>query len=156
MEVSDGQKYQARGDCGNAAWRAQIDAVELSELTPARIQAWKNQYLSVAASSPEGDRNARTTVNSVSRNAKALFSRRILPFLAEEIDLPDPLPFAGITMERQPSLRYRSRIDGKKLLKEAKKTLRTEGTEAYKIFLLSLVCGLRVSEIDWLWRAPAL
>ena len=154
MEVSDGKKYRARGECGNTAWRAQIDAVPLSELTPERIQMWKNEYLQAAASTPEGDRNARTTMNSVIRNAKALFSRRILPFLAKEIDLPDPLPFEGITMERQPSLRYRSRIDAKKLLKEAKKTLRTECPEAYKIFLLSLVCGLRISEIDWLlWDA---
>lgn len=150
MEISDGKKYQARGECGHEAWRAQIDSVPLAELTPARVQAWKNAYLEAAASENNGDRNARTTINSIVRNAKALFSRRILPFLKQELDLPHPLPFEGITMERQPSLRYRSRIDAKKLLKAAKTTLRAECPEAYKIFLLSLVCGLRVSEIDWL------
>ena len=37
--------------------------------------------------------------NSILRNSKALFSRKLMPFLSEEIELSNPLPFDAIISE---------------------------------------------------------
>jgi len=74
----------------------------------------------------------------------------MLPFVPEEVELPSPLPFEGIQLEKQPSNRYKSKIDASSILAEADKTLAKNNPEAYKILLLALVCGLRISEIDFL------
>lgn len=93
-------------------------------------------------------------MNSLIRNAKALFSKKLLPFLEGDLDLPSPLPFDGVTMEKPPSLRYRSKIDAKSILALSHKELKKCHQEPYKALLLALVCGLRVSEIDHLlWTA---
>ncbi len=152
MQIEDGQKYQSRGACGTEVWRQRIDAVSLHDLTPGKIQTWKQEFLQKANRASK--RQAVTTVNSLIRNAKALFSKKLLPFLERDLDLPAPLPFEGVPMEKPPSQRYRSRIDAKKILANAYDGLKDEHPEAYKILLLAGVCGLRVSEIDWLpWAA---
>ena len=119
-----------------------------------KVTAWKNAYLLKAASDSEKAKSARTTVNSLIRNSKALFSKKILPFLAQELDLPDPLPFEKVTMEKPPSMRYVSQIDARAILASANDTLATKDTEAFKVLLLACMCGLRISEIDHLlWTA---
>ena len=45
VEMPDQKKYESRGDCGYKAWRQQVDAVLLEDLTPARIQEWKQAFL---------------------------------------------------------------------------------------------------------------
>lgn len=50
--------------------------------------------------------------------------------------------------------RYHSRVNTQQLIDEAEQELRYDQPEAYKIFTLALVCGLRVSEIDHLlWES---
>ena len=50
-----------------------------------------------------GEDSARFAI----RSARALFSRRIVRRLAEaNVTLPEPLPFAGVELERQGSTRY--------------------------------------------------
>jgi len=57
-------------------------------------------------------------------------------------------------MEKAPSVRYKSKIDAKVILKNSSHELKETNPESYKILLLALVCGLRVSEIDHLlWQA---
>ena len=51
-------------------------------------------------------------------------------------------------IDKNPSFRYHSTIDAKELLGVAHKQLATEDGEAYKVFLLALMCGLRRAEID--------
>ena len=152
MQIEDGKKFQSRGDCGTEIWRQQIDAVSLHELTPERILAWKQSYLQNTPKASK--RQATTTVNSLIRNAKALFSKKLLPFLEGALDLPSPLPFEDVPMEKAPSKRYRSKIDAKEILANAGNELKDQHPESYKILLLACICGLRVSEIDWLpWEA---
>ncbi len=154
IEVPDDNKYQSRGDCGFKEWRKQIDEVPLADLTPSGIQAWKQSYLKQAGRSADAQRKAITTVNSLIRNAKALFSKKLLPFLEEDLKLPSPLPFEGVTMEKPPSPRYRSKMDAKGILTLSHSELKDKHPEPYKALLLALVCGLRVSEIDHLlWTA---
>ena len=134
------------------AWKAKVDAIPLSKLTPERVLEWKASY--IKSRSPETRQRAKTTLNTSIKNAKALFATKYLKTIGRRIDLPDPLPFEGVMMEKQPSSRYQSKIDAGFLLEEAERELQFDFPASYKIFLLGLMCGLRRSEIDTLlWSA---
>jgi integrase len=146
-------KYIARGS-HSEDWRKMVDAVELETITPADVMAWKNQRLRDAEADALAKRRAVVTVNSLIRNAKSLFGKRVLPFVAQSLKLPSPLPFDGVTLEKAPSMRYVSKIDPYALLATAKEELSESEPESFKVLVLALVCGLRRSEIDnLLWRA---
>jgi len=67
--------------------------------------------------------------------------------------MPDPLPFADAQFEPRPSTKYRSTFDIAELVRSATEEL-VHDTEAYKVFLLSSMAGLRRKEIDLLeWSA---
>lgn len=151
--IQDGRKFDAfKG--GTQEWRERVDAVPLSSLLPADIQAWKTRRLRASETDPLAKRRAIVTVNSLIRNAKALFGKKVLPFIEQKIVVPRPLPFDDVSMEKSPSLRYTSKIDAYALLARAKDELAQGEPEAFKVLLLALVCGLRRSEIDHLlWRA---
>jgi len=135
-----------------AAWLDQVDSIYVSSLTPDAIQRWKQKHLA-EQSNPKAQKQATITVNSLIRNARSLFSKRILPHLRAEISLPLTLPFDSIMMEASTSRRYHSQIDAKDIIAKASNELPSHKPEAYKIFLLALICGLRVSEIDYLQKA---
>jgi integrase len=149
---SDGKFDAYQG--GMKKWRAKVDAVLLDAITPAGILAWKNKRLRDAENDPLVKRRAVVTVNSLIRNAKALFGKKLLPFIEQSISLPRPLPFDGVPLEKEPSLRYISKMDPYAILASAKEELATAEPEAFKVMILALVCGLRRAEIDnLLWRA---
>ncbi len=148
FEIDDGRKFDAFMG-GRAAWVKQIDSTPIAELTPSRVQSWKTRFLAKAKTHQERNRTV-VTVNSVLRNAKALLSKKLLPFIRAEIELPSPLFFEGVTAEKEPSLRYKSRIDASEILRCAKADLAVVNPEAYKLLLLTLVFGLRRSEADTL------
>ncbi len=150
LKLADWETTRKAGLLNLEEWKQMVDSVELERLTPTEIQKWKQRYLSEHKSTKQ----SITTINSLVRNAKSLFATKLLPFISEEISLPSPLPFDGVLMEKQPSYRYHSKIDAKRILARADSNLSTEDPEAYKILLLSLVCGLRISEVDYLlWTA---
>lgn len=139
---------------GAEAWRTKVDAISLSKVTRSDIIAWKNERLRDAVSDPLQKRRAIVTVNSLLRNSKALFAKKIMPFLSTSILLPAELPFAGAGLKKNPSLRYVSHIDPDAILSLAEKELKDVKPEAFKAPVLALVCGLRRSEIDnLLWRS---
>jgi integrase len=150
--IQDGRKFDAfKG--GTKEWRERVDAVPLASLLPADVQAWKNRRLRAAEADPLAKRRAITTVNSLIRNAKALFGKKVLPFVEQKITVPRPLPFDDVGMEKGPSLRYVSKVDAYAILARAKDELAENEPEAFKVLILALVCGLRRSEIDHLlWR----
>jgi integrase len=128
--------------------------VKLESIKPADIVAWKNRRLRDAEGDPLTKRRAIVTVNSLIRNSKALFGKKILPFIENDFVIPRPLPFDGVTLEKPPSMRYVSRMDPYAILASAKEELAESDQEAFKVMILALVCGLRRSEIDnLLWRA---
>jgi integrase len=139
---------------GLIKWRAKVDAVAMDTITPAEILAWKNKRLRGAETDPLAKRRAIVTVNSLMRNAKSLFGKKLLPFIEQSITLPRPLPFDGVALEKEPSLRYISKIDPIAILAKAREELAETEPEAFKVMILALVCGLRRAEIDnLLWRA---
>ena len=86
-----------------------------SEITPAKVQAWRQSRLKEAGRDASAKRSAAVTVNSTIRNAKALFSEKILKFIREEVELPSQLPFEGVKAEKVGSLRYQSKINAQEL-----------------------------------------
>jgi integrase len=125
----------------------------LDVVTPTKIQGWKAGFLKAAGADPVSQKTARVSVNAFLRNAKALFSPKLLTFIGD-LKLPDPLPFAGVAFEKPRSLRYRSTIDPEKLLAAAQTELAANHPEQFKIFVLALLAGLRRNEIDKLpWSA---
>lgn len=151
-DIMDIPKGNARKNHPNQhiRWQDEIDAVALEKITPAKIQQWRQANISQFSDDPIAKRKRTVTTNSQIRNGKALFSKRILPFIKQELELPDPLPFEDVQAEKVGSLRYHSRIDARKLMEDAETEVKDRYPESYKIFLLALVCGLRVSEIDHL------
>jgi integrase len=152
-KISSAGKFDAyQGGMQN--WRAKVDAVAMDTITPAEILAWKNKRLRSAEADPLAKRRAIVTVNSLMRNAKSLFGKKLLPFVEQSITLPRPLPFDGVSLEKEPSLRYISKIDPFAILSKAREELAETKPEAFKVMILALVCGLRRAEIDnLLWRA---
>lgn len=137
---------------GASQWRAKVDAVPLSMLTPAAVVEWRNRRLK-AVSRNSAKNSMAVTVNSVLRCSKALVSNKVRRFVAEKLELPSPLWFEDVPMVPEPSLRYNSKIDQAKLIAQANAELRNQQPELFKAFLLCFVLGLRRSEADnLLWK----
>jgi len=151
---------------GSEQWQRKIDAVSLEQLTPEKIIVWRARFLKSVGQDPLSQEKAQITVNSILRNAKALFSSKYVKHLS--FTLPHN-PFEGIHIGSATTRRYKSRINFKKLASNAKQELlvkipsindnshpdeKRALEEAYsklqqfKILLLALGCGLRRQEID--------
>ncbi len=147
----DKGKYDYRAG-GHKAWLASVDATKLSAITPDRVQAYKVAHLRAAGTSPAQQLSAARSVNSYIRCARCLFSKDILKFV--KLRLPNPLPFDGVELEDQGSMRYKSKIKLELLVAAARNELRDQHPESYKALLLGLMAGLRRAEIDMLeWNA---
>jgi integrase len=167
----DKSKYFA--GTGSNAFRAKIDEVSLSDLSPAKINAWMRKYIS-RAKDEEEIRSRKITVNSIIRNSKSLFSPKLLVFVACEyagkktVSSKDGLanlkgrlviphnPFEDVSLEKVGKRKYnakRAGIDIRMIFSSAQKELIKHGPDQYKIFLLAVVAGLRRGEIDCLeWK----
>jgi integrase len=137
---------------GRDAWVKRVNTVRLSAITPAKIQAWRVAFVK-RASDPGARASASRTVNSYLRCARSLFSPKIVRFVSEKLELPDPLPFQGLKVERPRAPKYQGRIDVPLLITAAKNELRNSNPNAYVCFLLAIGAGLRKGEIDSLrWQ----
>lgn len=134
-------------------WRSKVDKVPLSYLTADRVRKWQKTEVAKAGHDPVKIRKVEHTVNSAIRNARSLFSRKIIDLLPD-FELPTPLPFEGVDLLKASTMRYRSQIDVGQLISAAETELAEQHAEEYKIFLLSLFAGLRRNEIDkLLWES---
>ena len=132
--------------------RAAIDATSLSVITPEAVQAWRLGFLARAQGDATRERSARTSCNSIIRQARSLFAPKVVKFLGS-LRLPQPLPFAGVEFFPRESTRYISRIDAGGLLRTAQRKLAGKDPDSFLVILLALVAGLRRGEIDQLlWR----
>ena len=150
LAVSKSKKRYGRTQA--KAYRRQVDAAPLTILTPEAIQAWRIRYVKQAGENPARQRSARISCNSAIRQARALFSRKVMKFIGG-VALPDPLPFTGAEFYPRESMRYQSKLEPAALLQSAKDDLSDSDPEAFKALLLALGAGLRRGEIDrLLWR----
>jgi hypothetical protein len=146
----DAHKYG--GGQGRKDWLENVHAVKLSTPTPKAIQEWKRSFIAKAGSDPVSQRSAKVSVNSFLRFARSLFSPKVLAHLA--LELPNPLPFAGCQFEPGQNMKYRSTFDVQVLVGSACDELAIGDPEAFKVFLLGAMVGLRRREIDLLeWNS---
>jgi hypothetical protein len=124
---------------GRDEWLAKIHGIRLSEITPAKIQKWKQSFLAAARDDPLALRKARISVNTLLRRSRSLFSRKVLRQLP--LRLPSPLPFDGVEFEPRQSMKYRSNFNVLDLIKLANKELRPSDPPVYMIFLLGVAGG---------------
>jgi hypothetical protein len=133
-----------------------IYAIKLSNITRDKIESWMMGTLqSKVKLHPSKRSSICATINKLVRNAKALFSKKVLMVigLAETV----VSPFKGIKFLTEGSHRHTSTFDPKLLVQAAEKELRTNNPEAFKIFINALCAGLRRNEIDKLpWRQVSL
>jgi integrase len=140
---------------GADKWREKVDSVKLTAIKPELIQGWRLDYVKKAGNEPDAIATAKVSANSIMRQAKSLFSKKVLKFVAERFPLPSPLPFEGVEFfgKLRSHYRYQSKIDAPKLLAEAMEELAPDKLEPFKILVLALCCGLRRNEIDkLLWN----
>jgi integrase len=143
----DVKKYDAYHG-GRTEWLNRVHSISLDQVTPTRIQKWKQSFLAKAGSEALALRKARISVNSLMRRARSLFSAKILRHL--QLEIPVVNPFEGVEFEPRQSMKYRSRVDIGKILEAANESLRSSDPECYAIFLLAVAAGLRRKEIDLL------
>lgn len=138
-------------------WRDRVHAVKLSDLTPDVIERWKRAYLGRVGNDPIKRRHASTSLNTILRNAKSLFSPKVTRFL--EFDSDFKSPFQGVAFEPRQSMKYRSEVKLADVLQWAfhgdeKRKLPALPVEQMKVLLLAAIAGLRRNEIDKLmWTA---
>ncbi|MDF1659960.1 MAG: tyrosine-type recombinase/integrase [Verrucomicrobiales bacterium] len=137
-------------------WLDRVNRVRLDKITPEKIEKWVNDYVRThGRKNPILEEKAKGTVNSILGDAKSLFGKKILA-TTRSLNLPDTLPFEGVALfekDEIPSTRYESTINSEELFKKAVEELPGIDVEAYKIFLLGILCGLRRGEIDaLLWE----
>ncbi len=138
-----------------SSWRKAVDLIDLNRITPAAVMEWRSTYMKGPGADSSRKVNAEHTVNTVIRNARSLFSRRVLRRLKVAIpdpNLPAPLPFEGVELlpERESDFHYSSAVNAACLIDAAKVEL---SGNCLIIFLLAICAGLRRNEIDkLLWE----
>ena len=120
--ASDPAKYDHQSG-GRAEWLAKVHAIELSKITPAKIQE------AAAGNDPLFLRKARISVNTFLRRSRSLFSRKVLRQL--QLSLPSPLPFDDVQFEPRQSMKYHSEFDVIGLIRQANKELGTSDPAAF-------------------------
>ena len=131
------------------ALRRLIDVEPITIFTRSAIQMWRKAFVERVGNDEILKKRARTSSNSILRQAKALFSQEILDTISR-VKIPSPLPFEKCKFYPAEDMSYRSQIDPSVLLKAAKSELSERDTEVYKVLLLALGGGLRRGEIDTL------
>jgi integrase len=139
----DGYKGGAR------CFRERVEMLPLSILTLEKIHAWRLARLRAAGDSPLRQRATKTSVNATVRQAKSLYSRKIIRYLDSALVLP-PNPFAEVEFFERGSMRYESKINAPALIKAARSELGKDGDklELWKAFVLLMFAGLRRNEVD--------
>jgi hypothetical protein len=126
----------------------------LRALTSEKIEAWRIEFIKRGSVNPLKEKSARISASSFILRARALFSAETVARVRDLVELPEPLPFAGVKAESVNVPRYRATFDMALLLESARQELATARLEQYKIFLLGAMAGLRRNEIDCLpWSA---
>lgn len=153
-QIKSVESTKARHDyfnSGHLEWREKVDKVPLCEITPEKVLQWRVRYINAAGADPLKTNSARQSAASIIRNAKALFSPRLIRALS--LKLPTPLPFEGVDLGKRPRTRYKSKVDASALVQAAHNELKKDQPELFKIFLLSIGAGLRRNEMDKLmWK----
>jgi len=154
IEAGGKSRFAPKGK-GRTAWLEAVDRVPLSALTSDKVQAWKLAFVGKAGNDEAAARRARNSANSILRQARSLFGKKVLRFVSQTLVLPSPLPFDGVDLFPRQSMRYAGAMDVEALLTAARAELGgvKAKREEWKAFILCLFGGLRRNEADKLrWQ----
>jgi integrase len=138
-------------DRSTIARREKIGKLPLDIFTAAAVNKWANDYIK-AARSPIAKLKAGTSVNTIIRQCKALFSKDVRDQI-EGVIMPAAVPFADFKPKDSTNPKYVRPLafNISALANAARQEL---PLPQYKIFTLALIFGLRRREIDSLqWSA---
>ena len=145
---------EKKSSVSRAAWRDKVGSIKLRTLTTEKIENWRIDFIRRKGTDPVKEKSARVSANSFIGCARSLFGADVVARVRDIVELPDPLPFNGVKVEKVRVPRYRSTFDMAALLESARDELATSKPEQYKIFLLAALAGLRRNELDKLpWSA---
>lgn len=138
---------------GNAAWRATVDAVKLSDITQTAIDQWIKRFVDEkTADDYTKQRSAMVSVNSFLTNACSIFGKKVIGSMREQLELPDEIVFKQISKFTRQQIKpkpYKSMFNVEELIGKAREELiGIEQDQQWLIFLLSVSSGLRRDEID--------
>jgi integrase len=151
FELKGGKQRFDYRNGGNQEWLTTVHAVPLAEVTPEKVTTWKRQFIAAVGGDVIARRRATVSCNSFLRQARALFSRSNVLDKIKSVELPQVLPFDGVSVERRTDTKfYGCGVDPRQLLREAVAELGEDHPEELKAFLLALVLGLRRREVDTL------
>ena len=137
-----------------STWRDLVDVVKLDTLTTQAIEGWRADFIKRGSTNPLAEKSARVSANSYIGCARSLFGTEVISRVQDPVELPNPVPFAGVKVQKVHVTRYRSGFNVETLLESAREELATFKPEQFKIFLLGAMAGLRRNEIDKLpWTA---
>ena len=137
-----------------STWRDRVDATKLDTLTTQAIEDWRADFIKRGSINPLAEKGARVSANSYIGCARSLFGAEVISRVKDMVELPDPVPFTGVKVQRVHVTHYRSSFNVEVLLESAREELATAKPEQWKIFLLGAMAGLRRNEIDKLpWSA---
>ena len=131
-----------------SSWRQRVDAIKLDALTAQAIENWRADFIKRGSTNPFKEKSARVSENSTIGRARSLFGAEVISRVRDLVDLPNPIPFAGVKVQRVHVPHYRSNFNVESLLESAREELATTRPEQFKIFLLGAMAGLRRNEID--------
>lgn len=146
-DILDKKRSRRAKVAAKNATKDEIGKASLEILTPNAVQAWRLAFVAKAGRNAKLARVARISSNSFIRNAKSLFSPKVVKFLST-LRIPNPLPFAGVEMFARESMRYHSKIDAGEIMRNAQAELAESKPEIFYVLLLAVACGLRRGEID--------
>jgi hypothetical protein len=123
------------------AWRAKIDSIKLRKLTAEKIESWRVDFIKRRGTDPLKEKSARVSANSFIRRARSLFGAGVIARVRDIVEIPDPIPFTGVKVEKVRVPRA-SDLDMATLLK-AREGLPRQNLNSSRSFFLPRwpVCG---------------
>lgn len=130
-------------------WKSKVNSLPIDKITQDRLEDFKSWMVQRAGQDHLMKARLQTSANTYLRCASSMFSSRWSGAYRQFL-MPATNPFASVRSFKESSHLYVSKIDPAALLAAARSELPARNQAAYVAFLLSLVCGMRRSEIDYL------
>lgn len=171
-DIADVERSEDRYDYvngGSGRWRAIVDALPLRTLAGESLREWQTAYVKARGNDEKAIRSAKVSANTISGNARRMFTPEMLNHYRDAGLSITENPFAALKPFKKGDSRYISRIDPVKVLdrayrelvKNAPATAALKGIAAlnakkgasdppqvYRVILLGTMTGLRRSELD--------
>jgi integrase len=140
-------------------WQEKVDGIPLRSVTPKKAQKWQTEHLAQGKGQPENRRlSINRSCNKVLRNAKSLFSKKILKHAGFNVSLPkftgrqgdNILWFEEIQFAEEGSKQFHNntQLTYGNIIAAARREFRANEPDAYLLLLLTLCAGLRRGEAD--------